>query len=869
MPVVDLTLRERADGFALTECDVCIVGSGPAGSTLARELSGTPLRVVLLESGGFERHAQSDDLDIIDNVGRPRAVQWTVRNRIVGGSSHTWGGRCAPFDNIDYVQRSWIPHSGWPIGPGDLEQYLERSAVHLGLAYGLGFTDHRFWTIAGRDPPGQDPDPAKLLPFFWQFSRDDKESYPYEYMRFGRHLASRIGPNVTLVAGATAMRVHTDDSGRAVQSVEFTDPQGRRHTVSATTVALCAGGIENARVLLSSDSKSAAGLGNGRDLVGRYLMDHLRGPVARFEVAGSQALQKRFGRYNLRNRFFRAGLRLSPDLQESERLLNSAVWLGEALASDDPWDAIRRLLSGRPRAIDAVTIVSNADILLQSIKTHFVERNGVTRKLSELSLECMVEQQPDPDSRVTLSDQHDELGMRRPRINWRSHHDEARTMHRTAEVVVEQFARLGLPTPTIAEWVKDRAPIPDSFVDVAHPTGTTRMSDNPGTGVVDRNSQVYGVSGLYVGGSSVFPTVGHCNPTQMIVALAIRLADTIKVRTDAAKPMIASLAGTLEHDHTTILVTGGTGRIGRRLITDLLERGYRVRATTSKPKEPDGVVDWRQFDFLKDDDYDGLVAGCGAVLHLAAEIGKMDRMQRVNVDATRRLAVAAEHAEIKAFCYTSSVSVYGSGQQRIMSEGADVLTVDRDVRSEYWALDYVRAYGRTKLAGELAIKEAARKTCYMILRPTVVVDVDDLLNIRDWTITKRWLAAHRHAHHVYVRDLTDALIWCMKLAMGGKIPAGTVETFNFSEDEFAGATHADFMRMAYATSRDSRFRVVKVPGIADWMHDFLRFRSLPLRYPLWSMRFPNDRLRAAGYRHRFGMAKAHDCALNALRKEAL
>jgi choline dehydrogenase-like flavoprotein len=70
--------------------------------------------------------------------------------------------------------------------------------------------------------------------------------------------------------------------------------------------------------------------------------------------------------------------------------------------------------------------------------------------------------------------------------------------------------------------------MPDSFVDVAHPTGTTRMADDPTRGVVDRNGMVHGIEGLHVAGSSIFPTAGHCNPTQLIVALAIRLADRLK-----------------------------------------------------------------------------------------------------------------------------------------------------------------------------------------------------------------------------------------------------------------------------------------------------------------------------------------------------
>ncbi len=153
----------------------------------------------------------------------------------------------------------------------------------------------------------------------------------------------------------------------------------------------------------------------------------------------------------------------------------------------------------------------------------------------------------------------------------------------------------------------------------------------------------------------------------------------------------------------TVLVTGATGRIGRIVAADLLERGYRVRATTSRPQasaKGEGV-DWRKVDFLGNPDYDDLVAGCDAIIHLAAELGKKDRMKQVNVEATRALAAAAERANVPVFCYASSVSVYGSGRSVSVDEESEVLTPDRDVRSEYWALDYVREYGRTKLAGEL------------------------------------------------------------------------------------------------------------------------------------------------------------------------
>uniref|UniRef100_UPI0031018687 GMC family oxidoreductase n=1 Tax=Neorhizobium sp. EC2-8 TaxID=3129230 RepID=UPI0031018687 len=542
MSVIELRAIPAENVLPLSRCDICIVGSGPAGTTLAQELSNTNLRVTLLESGGMDRDPLVDALDEIDNVGRARASdQWSVRNRIVGGSSHTWGGRCGPFDAIDYEERPWVPYSGWPIDGAELEPYLARTVSHLGLAFGNGYNDERFWSIAKRERPTPDLDPDVLMPFFWQFSRDAEEAYPYEYMRFGRHLAKRLGSNVTLVTGATVQSVQVSDSGGAVRSVRFATVDGGRQVLAASVVVLCCGGIENARTLMNSNETKPHGVGNDHDQLGRYLMDHLRGSVATFSLPGSDGLQKRFGRYNVSRHFFRAGFRLNPDIQRREELLNCAAWLGEVLAPDDPWDALRRIAGRTPKLPqDVFSVIANGSLLLRGLKDFLGARNGVPRKLTELNLQCMCEQVPNPDSRVTLSERRDRLGIRLPRVDWRSHSDESRTMRRMAQLAVEELPKAGLPAPKLEEWVRDGDEIPSTFVDVAHPTGTTRMSAEPGHGVVDANCEVHGVNGLFVLGSSVFPTAGHCNPTQMIVALAVRLADHIKAVHPYREPVPAA-----------------------------------------------------------------------------------------------------------------------------------------------------------------------------------------------------------------------------------------------------------------------------------------------------------------------------------------
>ena len=109
----------------------------------------------------------------------------------------------------------------------------------------------------------------------------------------------------------------------------------------------------------------------------------------------------------------------------------------------------------------------------------------------------------------------------------------------------------------------------------------------------------------------------------------------------------------------------------------------------------------------------------------------------------------------------------------------------------------------------------------------------------------------------------------MERGLSGVGAPGSIETFNLSDDEFAEPTHADFMRKAFVASGDKRFRVPKVPGIADLAHDLLRFRMLTLRNPLWRMRFPANKLRIAGYRHRFGMERLHAMALEEVGKDAM
>jgi choline dehydrogenase-like flavoprotein len=530
-----LSLREIDDAPPL-EADLCIVGTGPAGLSLLHGLKDTRLRILLVESGGLSEPAEEDLLNDMESVGAPRVMDQSVlRSRGFGGSSRIWRGRCAPLDHCDYEERAWVPGSGWPVGAAQIAPFFPRAAELLGIAPQV--------PTAEEDIPAQLQGLAaglsreRLLPACWQYSRHSPTSH--DYMRFGPHFRNLPARNVTVLLHATALHLDTDESGRRIEGIEVGDLSGRRHAIRAGAVVLCAGGLENPRLMLASRRRRPEGVGNSRGLVGRYMMDHPRFRVAEFPAAAARRLRRRFGLHRVRHARgatnFIHGLRLSPVLQAREGLLNCAAWLGEYRAEDNPWDAMRRLAAGKsPSALrDLATILRQPGLVTEGAFDHFVRRRGIPHKVDRLILDAAAEQVPDPESRLLLSDRVDVLGMPLARIDWRVSPLEIRSIRRLGEVIAEEFRAAGLPEPQLERWIRDGDDQAARFEDHAHPIGATRMATSPDRGVVDTNCEVHGVRGLYVAGSSVFPTTGHANPTLMIVALTLRLAAHLRGALDS------------------------------------------------------------------------------------------------------------------------------------------------------------------------------------------------------------------------------------------------------------------------------------------------------------------------------------------------
>jgi choline dehydrogenase-like flavoprotein len=379
--------------------------------------------------------------------------------------------------------------------------------------------------------------------------------------RFGQLYREEIGgaSNISVLLCGNLVEIETTPNAREVLRLHAAYIGGGRFTIRARAYILAAGGIENARLLLASDRHRPAGIGNEHDVVGRYFGEHLTVSGAFFLASRDDLVTDLYNSLRQFGVKRCAYLVPSPETQQTERLLNMRTWLDDVAqltalrwsgpgiqAADDLVEALRRgeVPDDLPEHLwRAITDLDN--ISMYAYFT-FLEPK---KKIPAFLLTSHIEQAPNPESRVTLSDERDELGMRRVKLDWRFGELEKHTFRRGMEILGEEVGRAGLgrvrvipegahlegPEFQDGKGRLDRSQVPDysgwpppGVRGSYHHLGTTRMASDPRNGVVDADCRVHGIANLYVAGSSVFPTVGYTNPTLTIVALSLRLADHVK-----------------------------------------------------------------------------------------------------------------------------------------------------------------------------------------------------------------------------------------------------------------------------------------------------------------------------------------------------
>ena len=535
---------------ACLQADVCVVGGGPAGISLTLALSSRGLSVLLLESGRWTQDATTQSLyegEVADE--RLHSPPDKYRQRRMGGSSAIWGGRCMPFDPLDFEQRSHVPHSGWPLRYEELLPYY-RQANALAEAGRFSYQ-------------AQDTLGDQALPLIKGFesarvSTDGLERFSCP-TNFGSRYAKRLqlAPDVQVLLGAncTALRLHAD--GRSVRTINVATLAGKRFSVRARKTVLAAGGLETARLLLASNDVVPAGVGNGHDVVGRYYMCHIAGNVGTLAVHGSTS-RVRHG-YELAPEGVYCRRRFSVRAAEQHRLglcnavarlhfpritdpahrsgVLSGLFLARKLISYEyakrlndgneitPKIYARHLLNVAGDPLDTAAFLGH-----WLARRTFAERKFpsviLRNRTNHFSLEVHGEQMPRSDSRVVLTGKTDSLGMPQLKVDWRYSAGDIESVGRTLDVFAQEFDRTG-----VGQFNYSRDTLEEDLMRFGayggHHLGTARMGEDVRTSVVDANCQVHSVRDLFVAGSAAFPTSSQANPTLTLIALSLRLGDEL------------------------------------------------------------------------------------------------------------------------------------------------------------------------------------------------------------------------------------------------------------------------------------------------------------------------------------------------------
>ena len=532
--IVDIFDLADRDGI---DADICIIGSGPAGLALALEFEHSFKKVCVLTGGGFDFTAETQDL--YEGEQHPDSIDYfglaSCRFRQFGGGSSHWSARCARLSPSDLQKRDWVAYSGWPIEFSELASYYDRSESFFQLStMGYG-QDAGRWLGYPIMPFAAD----RLQPLYFQIA--GKPGVSFERFDPAKVYENRLrqSKNIQVVLHAHVTHLQASVDARYVRNVEVVGLRGSEKTerplhVRAEKIVLACGGIENPRMLLTANDIMSTGIGNQNDQVGRYFQEHARGPAA--TVMSDQPLVSSSYLSGHRRRdghMYKPGIMLAPEIIEKHKILSSGVLIHTEVEKNTGTDAllhaISELRNGEFDELDddLYKVVTDFDDVAANIYHRLVNGRSAQRPVREIWVETETEQAPNPQSRVVLSDERDELGIPRLEMNLQYLEIDKHTVEVMMRTLGAELAQHGLGRLKLEPWIEDKSVLAaDNFS--CHHMGTTRMGDDPALSVVDRNCKVHGMENLYVAGSSVFPTSGYVNPTNTLTALAIRLADHLK-----------------------------------------------------------------------------------------------------------------------------------------------------------------------------------------------------------------------------------------------------------------------------------------------------------------------------------------------------
>jgi hypothetical protein len=392
---------------------VCVIGAGAAGITLARKLAETQPGVLLVEAGGLDIDGRTQSLFAGRHLGLKYFDLASCRLRFFGGTTNHWSGYCRANDPLDYEGRPDLGLPAWPFGHEALEPYILEAGRSLGIEANA-FEPHKVVAAAGLDALQLVDDASdSLVTKTFQLAQD---------IRLGQIWRDEIiaSPNLTPYLNLNVTQIRLTPDARQVSHLEAATTTGRQYRIEATHFVLCCHAIENARLLLASNDVMPAGVGNAHDHVGRYFMDHVHILASRFIPSGTFPPLYDWG-FAARHRL-NANISFTDDVLRRDGLLNYYCRFVPQYVSERTRDALKNVVWGfrQPGDLDYLADVAQVMTEIGGATRLELSRRGLGYYPPEYYLlDHRIEQAPNPDSRVVLSDRRDQIGNLIADLDWR------------------------------------------------------------------------------------------------------------------------------------------------------------------------------------------------------------------------------------------------------------------------------------------------------------------------------------------------------------------------------------------------------------------------------------------------------------------
>jgi len=549
---------------AVLSAHVAVVGAGPAGISTALEVAGGAFDVLLIESGfskfdgGVQQLSEAAEWDCQRHTPMSLAVR-----RQLGGTSVVWGGRCVPYDAVDFDHRPYISDVPWPITYEDLARYFQRACDWLQCGRAV-FDATQMRHLPPALVPGLPNGEVSTASF-------ERWSLPTDFAReYGDTL--KRSRRIRVLTGLTCTQVNVQAGKNRATDLSCRTLNGKRVSIRARAYVLAAGGLETTRLMLASPGPYGAPVGNHAGHLGRWYMGHVLGSIAQVRLnAPPRATALDYER-DIDGTYVRRRFSISRGTQLERSLPNVVAWL----ANPNPADArhgngvlsLAYLALRSPLGKHIMSESRRLSLIGVNIPQstyHYAVRTPISSHLLNVAKDCPSitrlavelgakylpphgrrapsffarsgencyplqyhgEQIPNRLSRIRLAAERDAVGMPKLRIDMKFSEQDVDGVLRCHEIW-DSYLRLHdcgrleyVPDdPRTAVWLQ--------LGGGAHQLGTTRMAASDRDGVVDAQLAVHGMSNLFLASSSVFLTSGQANPTFMIVVFALRLADRLK-----------------------------------------------------------------------------------------------------------------------------------------------------------------------------------------------------------------------------------------------------------------------------------------------------------------------------------------------------